>query len=142
MTVETPNIVKNAVFNAPIKKVWDAVATRDGINSWFMPNDFTQELGSEFTIQSPFGPQPCKVTELEPPNKLSFSWGFAGWYVTFELKEVGEKTEFTLTHGGWGAPDEIIQGPGPTKTNLDIRNTMNGGWEALVNDKLRGIVES
>jgi uncharacterized protein YndB with AHSA1/START domain len=136
----TPDIRKNVVFNADIKKVWDAVATEEGINSWFMPNDFKQELGYEFTIQSPFGPTPCKVLELDPPNRLVFSWGGFGWQVSFDLRERDGKTEFTLVHSGWGAPDDLIPGPA-NKTHLEIRNTMDGGWGPLVNERLRGVVE-
>lgn len=140
MSTQTPEIRKQTIFNANIDKVWSAVATQEGINSWFMPNDFKQELGSEFTIQSPFGPQECKVLELDPPNKLVFSWGVFGWQVSFELKDVDGKTEFTLIHSGWGPQDEFVPGPA-NKTHLDIRNTMNGGWESIVNERLRGVVE-
>lgn len=137
--LETPEIRKSTVFNANIQKVWDAVATTEGIDSWFMPNDFKQELGIEFTIQSPFGPTLCKVLELEPPNRLSFSWGEDGWKVSFELKDLGNKTEFILIHSGWGEPEEIV--PGPSQTNREIRNRMNDGWESLVHDDLRKVVE-
>ena len=137
----TPEIRKNVVFNANIEKVWSKVATSEGIDSWFMPNDFKQEIGYEFTIQSPFGPSPCKVLELDPPNLLRFSWGQAGWEVTFELKDLGNKTEFTLIHSGWGEPEEILPGPGPAQTNSEIRNRMDNGWESIVNDNLRKVVE-
>lgn len=134
-----PSIRKTAVFNAPIDKVWEAVATSEGIASWFMPNDFEQKNGHEFTIQSPFGPSPCKVLELNPPHGLSFSWGEFGWQVSFELKSLDDKTEFTLIHSGWGDPDEIL--PGPSEKNSVIRNRMDNGWEPLVNDSLRKVVE-
>ncbi|GAB7386272.1 SRPBCC domain-containing protein [Bacillaceae bacterium] len=135
---KVPDIRKTAVFNAPIEKVWEAVATSEGIAKWFMPNDFTPKAGHAFTLQSPFGPSPCKVLELEPPNRLSFSWG-DGWRVTFELKELDGKTEFTLIHSGWGEPDEII--PGPHETHAVIRNRMDKGWDQIVNEKLRKAVE-
>ncbi|WP_025026946.1 SRPBCC family protein [Caldalkalibacillus mannanilyticus] len=139
---KTPDIRKNVVFNADIQKVWNAVATSEGINSWFMPNDFQQEMGYEFTIQSPFGPTPCKVVELDPPNLLAFSWGEAGWMVTFELKDLGDQTEFTLIHSGWGDAEEILPGPGPGQTNAEIRNRMNQGWESIVHEQLRKVVEA
>ncbi|WP_216828068.1 SRPBCC family protein [Alkalihalobacterium elongatum] len=137
----TLDIRKQAVFNANIDKVWNAVATSEGIDSWFMPNDFKQELDYEFTIQSPFGPTPCKVLELNPPNKLVFSWGEAGWKVSFELKDLGEQTEFTLIHSGWGASDEIVPGPGPDQTNAEISDRMNNGWDSIVHEALRKVVE-
>ncbi|KHF40183.1 SRPBCC family protein [Halalkalibacter okhensis] len=137
----TPEIRKNTVFQAKIDKVWQAVATAEGIETWFMPNDFKQELGYEFTIQSPFGPTSCKVLELEPPNRLVFSWGEDGWMITFELADLGDETEFTLTHSGWGDAREIVPGPGPNQSNTEIRNRMNNGWDSIVNNDLRKVVE-
>ncbi len=135
-----PDIHKQAVFHASIEKVWEAVATSEGIAAWLMPNDFRPEIGCEFTLQSPFGPSPCKVIELDAPHRLAFSWDTSGWIVTFELKELSaEKTEFTLIHSGWGAPEETVSKAG--EKQADVRNRMNGGWETIVNQKLRQAVE-
>lgn len=139
--MSTPEIRKVVKLNATIEKVWNAVATSEGINSWFMPNDFKPEEGSVFTIQSPFGPTSCKVLKLEEPYQMVITWGDAGWEVSFELKDIGNETELTLIHSGWGQPDEKIQGPGPDMTNLQIRNTMDMGWEGLLNNGLRNVVE-
>jgi uncharacterized protein YndB with AHSA1/START domain len=135
---KVPNIRKTAVFHAPIQKVWEAVATSEGIASWFMPNDFEPKVGHEFTLQSPFGPSPCKVLEIDPPHRLSFSWD-ESWRVSFELKELDGKTEFTLIHSGWGDPNEIIQKAGEKQSV--IRDRMNNGWDRIVGDNLRKVVE-
>lgn len=138
----TPDIRKNIVLNAPVEKVWNAVATSEGINSWFMPNDFQPEEGYVFTIQSPFGPTSCKVLKVDATNQVVITWGEAGWEVSFELKDLGDKTELTLVHSGWGEPNEKVQGPGPDMTNLQIRTTMDMGWEGLLNNGLRNAVEA
>lgn len=133
-----PDIVKTVVLNAPIQKVWEKVSTAEGISTWFMENDFKPEVGYEFTIQSPFGPSPCKVLEVDPPHKLSFSWDVDGWVVAFLLKEIDNQTEFTLIHGGWDQIDTI------TKAGQDssvIRERMNGGWESIVKERLKKVVE-
>jgi uncharacterized protein YndB with AHSA1/START domain len=135
---KVPDIRKTAVFHAPIQKVWEAVATSEGIASWFMPNDFEPKVGHEFTLQSPFGPSPCKVLEIDPPHHLSFSWD-ESWRVSFELKELDGKTEFTLIHSGWGDPNEIIQKAGEKQSV--IRDRMNNGWDRIVGDNLRKVVE-
>lgn len=134
-----PDIKKTVIFNAPIQKVWEAVSTSEGIATWFMPNDFEPKIGHEFTLQSPFGPSPCKVQEFDPPNRLSFAWDRFGWCVSFELKEQGGKTEFTLIHSGWGEPDEII--PAPSEKHSVIRDRMDNGWDSIVYKNLRKIVE-
>lgn len=133
-----PDIKQSIVIEAPIQKVWDQVSTAEGIAAWFMPNDFKPEVGHEFHLQSPFGPSPCKVTEFDPPNKLSFTWDTEGWFASFILKELGDKTEFTLIHGGWKRSDEMIRKAGQ-KASV-IRDNMSGGWVGILN-KLKKLVE-
>jgi uncharacterized protein YndB with AHSA1/START domain len=133
------DIKQTVLFNAPIQKVWDAVSTSDGISSWFMPNDFEPEVGHGFHIQSPFGPSPCKVLEIDPPHKLSFSWDTDGWVVSFILKEVGDQTEFTLIHGGWKHDDAVVS-KAHEKSSV-IRDRMAKGWVGIVDEKLRMVVE-
>ncbi len=133
------DIKKTVIFEAPIQKVWDIVSTAEGMSSWFMPNDFQAIVGHEFHIQSPFGPSPCKVLEVDEPNRLSFSWDTDGWFVTFILKELDDKTEFTLIHGGWNESKTIV--PKAKQEAAKVREQMNGGWEAIVHQKLRKVVE-
>jgi uncharacterized protein YndB with AHSA1/START domain len=133
------DIKKTVILEAPIQKVWDSVSTAEGIASWFMPNDFQPKVGHEFHVQSPFGPSPCKVTELDAPHRLSFSWDTDGWFISFLLKEVDGKTEFTLIHGGWKEPDTILTKP--NEKSSVIRDRMNHGWEQIVNQGLKKAVE-
>ena len=131
-----PDIRKSLVLNAPISTVWDAVATAEGIAAWFMPNDFQPVAGYEFTIDAgPFGKSPCKVTELDPPNRLSFRWG-KDWTLTFQLEERGEQTAFTLIHSGWNT-DEATEFGEPHEV---VRDRMDQGWSGIT-QKLAGIVE-
>jgi len=134
------DITQTVILNAPIQKVWDTVTTSEGIASWFMPNDFKREVGHEFHIQSPFGPSPCKVTEVNPPNKLSFIWDTDGWVVSFILKELGDQTEFTLIHGGWKQPDVLISKA--NQKSAIIHETMSQGWVGIVQKGLRKAVEN
>lgn len=133
------DIKHTVIFSAPIQKVWDTVSTSEGIASWFMPNDFQPKLGHEFHLQSPFGPSPCKVVELDAPNRISFTWDTDGWIVSFILKELDDKTEFTIIHGGWKQPDAIV--PKANEDNSVIRDRMNHGWAGLI-ENLRKVVES
>jgi len=133
---QLPDIRRHHLFNAPIAKVWEAVATSEGIAAWFMPNDFKPELGYEFHLNAgPYGMSPCKVTELDPPNKLSFTWGHT-WTLTFELAERDGKTEFTLIHGGWAAEGQTEFG----EPHDVVRERMAGGWVGLT-EKLGRYVE-
>ncbi|MCY7878772.1 SRPBCC domain-containing protein [Bacillus spizizenii] len=135
-----PDITKNIILEAPIQKVWETVSTSEGIAKWFMPNDFQlKEEGQEFTLQSPFGPSPCKVLTVQVPTELSFEWDIDGWVVTFQLEDLGEKTRFTLIHGGWKEPNKVI-GKANEKSSI-IHDKMDGGWTGIVNERLRKTVE-
>ncbi len=121
------DIRQTMVLNAPIQKVWEAVATSEGIAAWFMPNDFQPIAGHEFHLNSgPFGMSQCKVTEIDPPNRLSFKWG-KDWTLTFELIRLDGKTEFTLIHSGWDA-DKVTEFG---ETHTIVRDRMAGGWAGL-----------
>ncbi|AKG36746.1 SRPBCC family protein [Paenibacillus durus] len=135
-----PDIVQTVIIDAPIEKVWNKVATSEGIAEWFMPNDFQPEIGREFHLQSPFGPSPCKVTALDPPHRLAFDWDTEGWTVSFQLQALEGKTEFTLIHGGWKQPDELI-GKAGEKSSV-IHGRMAGGWVSIVQERLKKAVEA
>ena len=132
-----PEIRKTIILNAPIEKVWKAVATSEGIAAWWMPKTFEPEHGKEFILHAgPFGDSPCKVTELDPPNTLSFDWG-KDWQLTFQLKELGNQTEFTLIHAGWD-PEKTTEFGQPHSV---IRGIMDNGWDKIVNEALPASLE-
>ena len=121
-----PDIVRSIIINADINKVWDAISTKGGLEAWLMPNDFKAIMGYKFTFQS----QPkrgwdgvvyCEVKELNPPKCLGFTWEGNNMeqYVSFDLKEVGRNTEFTLTHAGW------------SEEHMELREIMYDGWGYL-----------
>lgn len=135
--VQLSDIIRKVIFNAPIDEVWSAVATSEGLEAWFMPNDFQPIEGNEFHLNAgQFGMSPCKVTKVNPPNTLSFTWG-KDWMLTFKLKELEGKTEFTLIHSGWDAAKVTEIGAPHTV----VRNNMDKGWTGLVEKSLREYVE-
>lgn len=122
-----PDIVHTLTFKAPIRKVWDAVSTSQGLSAWFMPNDLEPVVGHEFQINAgPFGIQSCIVKEVQAPNRISFGWG-KDWILTFILKDVADnQTECTFIHSGWRT--DIIEHGMP---HAVIRERMNEGWSGL-----------
>jgi uncharacterized protein YndB with AHSA1/START domain len=47
--VMLPDIERTVIMDAPIHKVWRAIATSEGLSAWLMKNNFQPELGFEFT---------------------------------------------------------------------------------------------
>ncbi|PKG25578.1 SRPBCC family protein [Niallia nealsonii] len=140
MSEKVQDIVQKIVINASIEKVWKKAATSEGIAAWFMPNDFQLEEGHKFHLHGPFGPSPCKVIEVDPPKKLTFTWDLDGWIVSFLLTELeNNRTEFTVIHGGWKESDKTVE-KANEKASV-IRDRMNGGWEQIV-AKLKAAIES
>ncbi|GIN59159.1 hypothetical protein J8TS2_34780 [Lederbergia ruris] len=133
-----PEIRKTVVIDAPIEKVWKAISTSDGIAGWWMPNSFEPVLGKEFVLHAgQYGDSPCKVTELDPPNRVGFDWG-KDWHLSFELKQLEDgKTEFTLIHSGWDAGKVTEFG----QPHTAIRGVMDGGWEKIVKEKFPAYIE-
>lgn len=119
-----PEIRKTIVLNAPIEKVWNAIATAEGIAAWWMPNSFEPVLGDEFFLHTgSFGDSPCKVTELDPPSRLGFNWG-KDWHLAFALRNLDGEVEFTLTHSGWDS-EKVTEFGQP---HTVIREVMENGW--------------
>lgn len=123
------DIKRRMIMDAPIEKVWKAVATSEGLASWCMPNDFKPELGFEFTFKAKSmgnwdGIIHCEVMELDPPRKLGFTWNGNNMehYVSFELTEIGDKTQFELIHSGWSKEFKML------------RDMMYDGWGHLTED--------
>ncbi|MGG0669911.1 SRPBCC domain-containing protein [Lederbergia citrisecunda] len=135
--MSTTEIRKNIVINAPNETVWPYVSTADGIGAWFMPNDMEPVEGKEFTLQAgPWGESLCKVTEVQPPNRLSFDWG-KDWQVHFELKAIDDHTELTFIHAGWEDGKQTEFG----ESHDVVRPRMSEGWDGLL-AKLKKTIES
>jgi uncharacterized protein YndB with AHSA1/START domain len=99
--------------------------------------DFLAEVGHEFHLNAgQFGISPCKVTEIDSPNRLSFNWA-KDWTLTFELKELEGKTEFTLIHSGWDS-NKVTEFGAP---HTAVRDNMSQGWNSKVMTTLREYVE-
>jgi uncharacterized protein YndB with AHSA1/START domain len=69
---------------APVELVWRNNELMDN------PGERPEGFGEEHRMES-------EITELDPPHRLSISWGSTGG-VTFELEPVGDMVRFTVTH--------------------------------------------
>jgi uncharacterized protein YndB with AHSA1/START domain len=119
-------------FQHPPKAVWEYLTNAELMELWLMKNDFQPVEGHEFTFRA--NPVPsldydgivyCKVLEIEPFKKLSYSWKLGPGdgtinvdsIVRWELQPKDNGTELILDHG-----DFVIL------KNLGIFGAMEVGW--------------
>lgn len=104
----TPLVIEKTYY-APVKKVWHAITNKEDMKQWYFDlPEFRPEVGFEFTFTGCADEMEyvhlCKVTEVIEERLLSYSWRYDGYpgmsHVTFELKDMGDKTHLTLTHRG------------------------------------------
>ncbi len=105
----TAPFVIERTFNVSAEKVWQAITDKDQMKHWYFDlNEFKPELGFEFQFEGGTEEKSylhlCKVTEVVPAKKLTYSWRYDGYegisYVTFELFPEENKTRLKLTHAG------------------------------------------
>ena len=129
-------------FNAPVKKVWDAITNQEQMKQWYFDlAEFKPEVGFEFQFEAGDENQKflhlCRVTKVIPQKKLTHSWKYDGQnaetYVTWELFDEGDKTRLRLTHEGL---ERIVQyGPAFAKENFAA------GWTDIIGRSLKEFLE-
>ena len=129
-------------YNAPIEKVWKAITDKDQMKEWYFDlSAFKPEVGFEFEFIAGDDKMKyhhlCKITEVVPGKKLTYSWKYKGYegmsYVTFELFEEGDKTKLKLTHEG------LDTFP---KTESFARESFSKGWTHIIGKSLQEFVET
>jgi len=128
----TASIKHQLFFPHPPTAVWEYLTNAELMELWLMKSDFQPVIGHEFTFR--LGRKPsvdfdgivyCKVLEIEPFKKLSYSWKLGPGegvintdsIVHWELKEKDNGTELLLNH-----TDFVVL------ENMDIFNAMTKGW--------------
>ena len=137
------DIVIERTYNASAEKVWKAITNNDEMKKWYFDlAEFKPEAGFEFQFHG--GPPEkqylhlCKVTEVIPGKKLTYSWRYDGYagnsFVMFELFAEGSKTRLKLTHEG------LESFP---KSNKDFaKENFMKGWTQIIGTSLKEYVEN
>jgi uncharacterized protein YndB with AHSA1/START domain len=119
-------------FPHPPETVWEYLTKPELMEQWLMKNDFQPIIGFDFQFRT--NPIPslnfdgifyCKVLEIVPFKKLSYSWKSGPGearitldsIVVWKLQPTDKGTELFLEHGGFAK-----------KENLDFYNGLNHGW--------------
>jgi uncharacterized protein YndB with AHSA1/START domain len=136
-------IVIEGTMNASAERVWQAITDLHLMKQWYFDiKEFKPEPGFEFQFEGGTEDRKylhlCKVVEVEPLRKITYSWRYQGHegnsFVTFALYPSGNKTRVVLTHLG------VESFP---KTNPDLaRQNFVDGWTSIVGSSLKEFLES
>lgn len=129
-------------YNATIDKVWKAITNKEQMKEWYFDiAEFKLEHGFEFTFDGENEgwkyKHLCKITEVIPNKKLSYSWRYDGYegisYVSFELFVEGEGTRVKLIHEGL----ESFAQNGPDFQ----KESFAAGWTYILGTSMKNFVE-
>jgi uncharacterized protein YndB with AHSA1/START domain len=131
------------VFDVPVSRVWDAITNNEQMKLWYfkLPEfkaipgfEFSFVAGAEGDLQYK---HICRVTEVVPKKKLSYSWRYEGYagdsMVIFELFAEGETTRMKLTHSGL----ETFADAGAAFS----RDNFATGWTHIIGTSLKNFLE-
>ncbi len=142
-TMNTSPFIIERILNASTALVWQAITDKDQMKQWYFDLvDFKAEVGFEFEFDggTEDGTQyhhVCKITEVIPGKKLTYSWRYEGYegmsFVTFELTPEGQSTRIKLTHAGL----ETFPASNPDFAKQNFVQ----GWTEIIGTGLKGFVE-
>ena len=112
-----PDIRHRVVISAPLKSVYEAVATAEGISEWWTRDGVRGESGEGSKVEFFFGqPEPAavmEITRLDPDGQVSWNCvegadEWVGTTLTFDLTPQGDETVVLFTHADWRDPSEFM----------------------------------
>jgi len=123
-------------FSHAPEVVWEYLTTSELMTQWLMPNDFQPIVGHDFQFRTQ--PLPnfgfdgivyCKVLEIIPYKKLTYSWkgGPGDGQITLDsivvwtLVAKDNGTELSLDHSGFKEME-----------NAPFYSIMNDGWYKII----------
>jgi uncharacterized protein YndB with AHSA1/START domain len=112
-----PDIRHRVVISAPLRSVYEAVATTGGISAWWtrdgVRGDSSEGSKVEFYFGSPEPAAVMEVTQLNPEGHVTWSCiegadEWVGTTLSFELSDKDGETVVLFTHAGWRDPSEFM----------------------------------
>ncbi len=107
----TESIRRDIFFPHPPERVWRALTDSSALGKWLMPNNFEPKVGHLFTFRTdPVPPHfdgivHCRVTELNPPWRLSYGGPLTETVVTYRLEPERGGTRLHFRHDGFDVSD-------------------------------------
>jgi uncharacterized protein YndB with AHSA1/START domain len=154
--IEATTLKIERLLPGPIERVWSYLINSELRRQWLAAGDMQMQFDSSFELvwrndelSSPPSQRPagfseehrmqCRITELDPPHKLSFTWSGSG-DVCFELEAKAGKVLLTVTHHRLPNRATLLQVAAGWHMHLDIlfaiaTDTKHGpfweGWSLL-----------
>lgn len=134
--IEPMSVQLKRVLPGPIERVWAYLTESDLRAKWLASGEMTLEVGAPFTftwrngtLTDPAGTPPegmsgehsmeSRITELDPPRRLSFTWDDSG-DVTFDLEPRGGDVLLTVTHRKAARHSLLVGVSSGWHTHLDL----------------------
>ncbi len=136
-------IIKHQLFYPhPPEVVWEFLTNQELITQWLMPGDLKPIPGHEFQLRAKPMPEMdfdgifyCKILEVVPLKKLSYSWKFGPGN-----EELSNSTvNWTLTEKDNGTELLLIHRDFADSVNPLMFNSMEKGWLVLITKMLQVI---
>ncbi len=141
----TNRITHQFFYPHPPEVIWDYLTKAELIEQWLMKNDFLPIVGYDFQFQT--RPMPnlnfdgivyCKVLEIVPFKKLSYSWkgGPGNGQITLDsvvvwrLVSKDSGTDLLLEHSGFREIEDF-----------NMYSIMNEGWLKNI-QKIEGLINT
>jgi len=112
-----PDIRHRVVVSASLERVYNAIATTEGISEWWTRDGVRGESSEGNRIQFFFGqPEPAavmEVTRLRPHDHVGWSCvegadEWVGTKLNFDLTQTDEESVVLFTHVDWREPTEFM----------------------------------
>jgi uncharacterized protein YndB with AHSA1/START domain len=140
---EPATLTIRRLLPGPVDRIWNYLVQGDMRRQWLASGNMEMKTGATVELvwrndelttpagQRPegFGPEhsmKCAVTEIDPPRKLSISWGSTGG-VTFELEPKGGEVLLTLIHRRLPDRSTLLNVSAGWHAHLDILAARLGG---------------
>jgi uncharacterized protein YndB with AHSA1/START domain len=144
MKTSEPPVIISQNFTQSTETVWKAITDVVEMRQWFFDNipDFKAEVGfqTQFNVKAPSRDfmHLWTITEVIPQQKLVYNWKYEDLagdsYVTFELEEIDNKTNLTVT----ATVTEDFSDEIPEFT----RESCLGGWTYFIKQQLVSFLET
>jgi uncharacterized protein YndB with AHSA1/START domain len=125
--VTTHTLVIEREMPHPKEKIWRALTEGKLMEQWLMTNDFQPVVGHRFSFRAMPAPNwsgviDCEVLVVEPPERLSYSWGALG---------LGSVVTWTLTPTEGGTHLRMEQSGFPSEEGNNYKGAKYG-WQKFI----------